>query len=107
TAQTLQPNPPTAEQLKQFVQECQTVADAKIANPTVTAFNVECQLLQDSRDRQTLLALIDSAKPESAYTQFVQARVLRLMSQPDFPKIATLLASAYTNVKPPAAVSAP
>ena len=106
-AQSLQPNPPTAEQLKQFVQDCQTVAEAKIANPTVTAFNVECQLLQNSRDRQTLLALVDSAKPESAYTQFVQARVLRLMSQPDWPKISSLLTSAYTNVKPTAAVSAP
>jgi serine/threonine protein kinase len=96
-AQTLQPTPPAADQLATLVQDCDVVKEAKIANSTVDAFHVECMLLQNSRDRQTMLALIDAAKPESGYTQYVQARVQRMMPQPDWSKVAGLLLTAYSS----------
>lgn len=90
-----QTTPPTKEELPKLVEDCEEVEQAGVASGTVEAFHAECLLLQDSRDRQLLSTLIEKAKPVDAYTQFVEARVLRNSAQPDWAKISELLTTAY------------
>ncbi|HEY2882745.1 MAG TPA: tetratricopeptide repeat protein, partial [Pirellulales bacterium] len=92
-----QPAAPTKEEVKQWLQDCEQVEAAGLNNGTVDALHAECLLAQDSRDRQLLSTLVDRAKPVDGYTQFVQARVWRTYSQPDFTKVAELLMKAYSD----------
>ena len=94
---TAQPTAPSKDELKSWLLDCEQVEVAGLNNATVDTLHAECLLGQDSRDRQLLTTLIDRAKPVDGYTQFVQARVWRTQSQPDFEKIADLLTTAYAD----------
>ncbi len=103
-----QPTAPKGDGLQRLVQQCEQVEDAKLDNGTIDALHAECLLAQDSRDRQQMLDLVQHAQPVDAYTQFVQARVLRAMPQPDWNQITNLLSAAYADSgKLPATVAAP
>ncbi|HZZ29975.1 MAG TPA: serine/threonine-protein kinase [Pirellulales bacterium] len=103
-----QPNPPSAQELPKLLQDFDQIDTAGMAaNGTLDAFHAECLLAQSSPDRQELSALMDHAKPVDNYTQFVQARVLRLASQPDWTQIAKLLIGAYGDGTSSAGLVAP
>ena len=95
TLRAAEPALPSKEELPKIIADCEQIAEAGYNNGTVDAFHAECMLAQDSRDRQTMTALVERAKPVDGYTQFIQARVLRAMSQPDWAKIAALVTSSY------------
>jgi hypothetical protein len=92
-----QPVPSPKEELPKIIQDCELIEEAGLNDGLVDSIHAECLLAQDSRDRQLLTTLVDRAKPVDGYTQFVQARVLRVMSQPDWAKIAALLSAAYAG----------
>ncbi len=103
-----QPATPSKDDFKQWLLDCEQVEAAGLNNGVVDSLHAECLLGQDSRDRQLLTTLVDRAKPVDGYTQFVQARVWRNVSQPDFAKIAEQLATAYADpAKSPSALAAP
>jgi serine/threonine protein kinase len=103
-----QPTAPSKDELKAWLLDCEQVEAAGLNNGTVDALHAECLLAQDSRDRQLLTTLVDRAKPVDGYTQYVQARVWRGLSQPDFEKIAELLTTAYgDSANLPAVLAAP
>ncbi len=103
-----QPAAPKGDELPRLVQQCEQVEEAKLDNGTIDAMHAECLLAQDSRDRQQMLDLVQRAQPVDAYTQFVQAKVLRAMPQPNWPQITELLSAAYSDPsKPSAIVAAP
>ncbi len=89
--------PPTKEELPKLIQDCELIEQPGLSNGTVDAFHAECLLAQDSRDRQTLLSLVEHAKPVDGYTQLVQARVWRTLPQPDWTKIAEAVRTAYAG----------
>ncbi|HTQ37557.1 MAG TPA: protein kinase, partial [Pirellulales bacterium] len=92
------PNPPTAQELPQLLQDFDQIEAAGFApNGTVDAFHAECLLASSSPDRQAATSLIERAKPTDDYTQYVQARVLRSAPQPDWAQIANLLLGAYRD----------
>ncbi|HEY2882315.1 MAG TPA: protein kinase [Pirellulales bacterium] len=88
---------PTKDEVVQLIADCEQVEEAKLDNGTTDALHAECLLMQDSRDRQLITSLVDKAKPVDGYTQYVQARVLRNMPQPDWAKISSLLVAAYSG----------
>jgi serine/threonine protein kinase len=103
-----QPAAPSKDDFKQWLLDCEQVEAAGLNNGVVDSLHAECLLGQDSRDRQLLTTLVERAKPVDGYTQFVQARVWRNLSQPDFAKIAELLTTAYADpAKSPPTLAAP
>jgi serine/threonine protein kinase len=91
-----QSNLPSREELTKLVQDCETVEAAKLGNnPTIDAFYAECLMLQDSRDRQRIVALVERAEPADGYVKFVKSRVQRLSPEPDWARIAQLLTEVY------------
>jgi serine/threonine protein kinase/tetratricopeptide (TPR) repeat protein len=108
TQRAEQPLEPSKDELKQLTEQIDRVEDAKQNTAVTDAFHAECLILQDSRDRQQMMALVERAKPVSPYTQYVQARVLRAAGQPDWANVTQLLKAAYGNgSKPATALAAP
>jgi len=99
-----QPTAPSPQELPQLLQDFEQVETAGLANGTVDAFHAECLLEQNAPDRQELTSLMERVKPADPYTLFVQARVLRTASQPDWTKIAGLLTTAYADPEKPASL---
>ena len=102
-----QPTAPSKDELKLWLLDCEQVEAAGLNNATVDTLHAECLLGQDSRDRQLLTTLIERAKPVDGYTQFVQARIWRTQSQPDFERIADLLTTAYADFSKSPPLAAP
>ena len=103
-----QPTAPKPDEVVRLVQQCEQVEEAKLSNGTIETLHAECLLAQDSRDRQQMLDLVQRAQPADAYSQYVQARVLRSMSQPNWPQIDQLLTAAYADpAKLPTTAAAP
>ncbi len=97
TLRPAQQTVPSKDELNKIVQDCEQVEAAKLDNGTIDALHAECLLLLDSRDRNQLVDLAQSAKPIDAYVEYIQARVGRAMPGVDSPDDDRLLVKAFAD----------